>query len=46
MIKEEKRELMEKKQDKTIILGIGVFFLLMGIVIFQVLQRKLNSDPY
>ncbi len=36
---------MEKKQDKTIILGIGVFFLLMGIVIFQVLQRKLNSDP-
>ena len=36
---------MEKKQDKTIIFGIGLFFLLMGIVIFQVLQRKMNSDP-
>ena len=34
-----------EKQNKTAILGIGLFFLLIGIFIFQMLQRRMNSDP-
>ena len=34
-----------EKQNKTAILGIGLFFLLIGIFIFQMMQRRMNSDP-